>query len=422
MDELLNELQALLDKYKDGTPEGTDTETEEKDMERMAYLTDEIAKRTAANDAAAQARAARVAEARKAIELGEAKRIDSVPLARAASGAGSVRDVTDYAEAEKRGYLKSLATELGVRLTDGNALTDAERAAMKHAAEQRAEFIVTTTNTDAIVPVVLQEKIISLIDGSTALFGDVSRDSEKNQFTLIRHKSIKKGDAAKTAEGAAPADDEENEFDTITMTGEEIKKRVKMTRKMSIQSITGFESWVVREVGGRLAVAGNQFVIDRMGDATLGIATANKIACATAGTLTEADVRKAIGLTKTYDNPAPKGIHIYANTSTIWNQIMGVKDGDGHSYFIPSELTSDPTVEGKAFGKVIKREDALADGVILIGYPDLFKSNLFDGPLTRVVELTDGSWNKATDGYMLYDGGLAVPEAFTQLTIGTASK
>ena len=57
----------------------------------------------------------------------------------------------------------------------------------------------------------------------------------------------------------------------------------------------------------------------------------------------------------------------------------------------------------------------------MIGYPDLFRSNLFDGPTVETVRLTDGSWKNAIDGYMLYDGALAVPQGFAQLTIGTAA-
>ena len=58
------------------------------------------------------------------------------------------------------------------------------------------------------------------------LFGDVSRDNFKHQYELVRHTGIAQGDAAKTKEGEAPAD-EQNEFDTIALAGEEIKKTAK---------------------------------------------------------------------------------------------------------------------------------------------------------------------------------------------------
>lgn len=418
MDEMLKELQALIDKYKDGTPEGVSDEQAEKDAERMSQLTAEIEKRTAADAAARESRAARIAAARSAIDNGTAHQVGSLPLSGGVSARSAVYDVTDYSAAETRGFLKNLATSAGVRLVEGNDLNDVERTALT-AMEQRAAFTVTTGNTSSVVPVELQSEIISLIDNSTALFSDVTRDTIPGQYELVRHKSITKGDAAKTAEGAAPTDEEQNVFDRITLTGDEIKKTVKLSRKMMVQSLDSFRTYINREVSARCGVAGDKIVLAKLVDSTLGMAAGNKINVAKAGTLIKADVMKALSLLKTYGNPAAKGVRIYANQSTIWNQIAAIEDATKRSYFI-DERDDDPTVKGRIFGSIVKLEDNLEDGVIMLGYPDLFRSNLFDGPVVEAVTLPDGSWNTAINGYMLYDGGLAVPESFVQLTVGTA--
>ncbi|WP_302741192.1 phage major capsid protein [uncultured Collinsella sp.] len=418
MDEMLKELQALIDKYKDGTPKGVSDEQAEKDAERMSQLTAEIEKRTAADAAARESRAARIAAARSAIDNGTAHQVGSLPLSGGVNARSAVYDVTDYSAAETRGFLKNLATSAGVRLVEGNDLNDVERTALT-AMEQRAAFTVTTSNTDKVVPVELKNEIISLIDNSTALFSDVTRDTIPGQYELVRHKSITKGDAAKTAEGAAPTDEEQNVFDRITLTGDEIKKTVKLSRKMMIQSLDSFRTYINREVSARCGVAGDKIVLAKLVDGTLGMAAGNKINVAKAGTLTKADVMKALSLLKTYGNPAAKGVRIYANQSTIWNQIAAIEDATKRSYFI-DERDDDPTVKGRIFGSIVKLEDNLEDGVIMLGYPDLFRSNLFDGPVVEAVTLPDGSWNTAINGYMLYDGGLAVPESFVQLTVGTA--
>lgn len=418
MDEMLKELQALIDKYKDGTPEGVSDEQAEKDAERMSQLTAEIEKRTAADAAARESRAARIAAARSAIDNGTAHQVGSLPLSGGVNARSAVYDVTDYSAAETRGFLKNLATSAGVRLVEGNDLNDVERTALT-AMEQRAAFTVTTGNTSSVVPVELQSEIISLIDNSTALFSDVTRDTIPGQYEIVRHKSITKGDAAKTAEGAAPTDEEQNVFDRITLTGDEIKKTVKLSRKMMVQSLDSFRTYINREVSARCGVAGDKIVLAKLVDGTLGMAAGNKINVAKAGTLTKADVMKALSLLKTYGNPAAKGVRIYANQSTIWNQIAAIEDATKRSYFI-DERDDDPTVKGRIFGSIVKLEDNLEDGVIMLGYPDLFRSNLFDGPVVEAVTLPDGSWNTAINGYMLYDGGLAVPESFVQLTVGTA--
>lgn len=418
MDEMLKELQALIDKYKDGTPKGVSDEQAEKDAERMSQLTAEIEKRTAADAAARESRAARIAAARSAIDNGTAHQVGSLPLSGGVNARSAVYDVTDYSAAETRGFLKNLATSAGVRLVEGNDLNDVERTALT-AMEQRAAFTVTTGNTSSVVPVELQSEIISLIDNSTALFSDVTRDTIPGQYELVRHKSITKGDAAKTAEGAAPTDEEQNVFDRITLTGDEIKKTVKLSRKMMVQSLDSFRTYINREVSARCGVAGDKIVLAKLVDSRFGMAAGNKINVAKAGTLTKADVMKALSLLKTYGNPAAKGVRIYANQSTIWNQIAAIEDATKRSYFI-DERDDDPTVKGRIFGSIVKLEDNLEDGVIMLGYPDLFRSNLFDGPVVEAVTLPDGSWNTAINGYMLYDGGLAVPESFVQLTVGTA--
>ncbi len=415
LEDLIAELQALIDQYSDGT------EPTEEDAARMAELTDEINQRRAADEHAAQTRAATVVNARAAIDAGRAQRIDSVPLARSANVAsvsGAAYDVTDYDQAERRAWVKNMAERSNVQLFGGNALTDAERAAMRHALEQRAEFTITTSNTADVVPVSVQQEIISLIDNSAVLFSDVTRYNMAGQFELVRHKSIKKGDAAETAEGAAPTDIEENEFDHITLTGDEIKKTVEMSRKMATQSLTGFEKYLISEISARLSVACNAKVHANLDSAELGMATANKIQTAKANVIAKADILKLLSLLMTFGNPAPKGAFIYANNNTIWNQLAAIEDATGRSYFV-SEATDDPTVQGRMFGKWVKKDDSIADGVIKAGFPDLFRGNIFDGvDVTPYIQ--PRTQKRCYDGYVLYDGGLAVPQAFSQLTVKTA--
>lgn len=412
IEKLIAEIEAIINKYKGEDAPQAGSEEEQKDMERMAELTAELERRRA-NGEAEQSRAAAIDAARRAIDSGAATRIDAVPLARSANFAapagGTALDTTDYKAAERRAYIKDLATRSGVTLSEGNDLTEVE---------QRA-FTALTSNTDAVVPVELQNEIISLIEGSAVLFNDVRRTTLKNQFELVRHVGIKAGDAAVTSEGVA-AEDEENQFTVITITGEEIKKTVKMSRKMAVQSMDGFEAYIKQETADRLSVAADKLILARLVSDDLGMDAANKVSAKTAGKLVKADLTGALAKLKNFGNSAPKGIVIYANNSTIWNHIAMVEGTDGHSLFV-DEKSEDPTIQGRIFGKHVKEYDNLADGVILLGFPDLFRGNVFDGPnVYPYVE--NGTRKSCFDGYMLFDGGLAVPHGFAQLTIGTATK
>lgn len=415
MDELLKELQALVDKY------GDDTDPSDEDAARMAELTNEINQRRAQLDQTAQTRAAAVAAARAAIDNGTAQRIDSVPLARSANnfGTGAVYDTTDYAAAEQRAWVKGVAERAGVQLVEGYALTDAERAAQNHAMQQRAEFNHTTANTDSVIPVELQNEIISLIDNTAVLWGDMPKQNFPHQFEIIRHKSIDAGDAAQTAEGAAPTDGEQNTYDTLKFEGVEIKKTLKMSRRMAVQSVDSFQSYLVKEIAARLSVACNTHAHARLVNKDYGMEETNKIKTSTVNALKKADLAGLLSKLYTYNNPAPKGAIIYANNNVIWNFIAMLEDSNGRSYFV-DEKNADPSVEGHIFGKLVKRDDSIADGVIIAGYPDLFEGNVFDGPDVMPYIAPDGSQNRCFDGYELIDCGLAVPKSFAQLTIKTA--
>lgn len=399
LEELIAQLQALIDQAEGG--ELTDEESE-----RMAQLTDELNQRMAANDAMNQ----RMAEARAAIESGNATRVEATPISRGMQFNGSIEETTDYSRYERTAYFKDLAQRSGLVFADGE-MTREERAAFTH----------LTSNTGAVVPTEVQNEIISLIDSSAVLFGDVHRDNFQHIYEIPRHAAIAAGDAAATTEGAAPANEEQNTFNTITINGDEIKKTFKMSRKMSVTSIAAFESYIINEMAARLAYAAEGKIIDTLSDATYGMAAANKITITGANAkLTKAKLVEALGKLKTFNNPASKGAIVYANGTTIWNQIAMVEDANDRSYFIQSEQTEDPTIQGRIFGKVVKQDDALADDAILIGYPDLFRSNIFDG-ISVDPYVEHGSQKRCWDGYLLYGGALAVPQAFAKITISASS-
>lgn len=412
LEDLLKELKALVDKY------GDDADPSDEDAARMAELTNEINQIRAQLDQTAQTRAAAVAAARAAIDNGTAQRVDSVPLARSANNftTGAVYDTTDYAAAEQRAWVKGVAERAGVQLVEGYALTDAERAAQNHAMEQRDAFNHMTSNTGSVIPVELQNEIISLIDNTAVLWGDMPKQNFPHQFEIIRHKSIDAGDAAQTAEGAAPTDDEKNTFDTLKFEGVEIKKTLKISRRMAVQSVASFQSYLVSETAARLSVGCNTHSHARLANETYGMEKTNKIETAKAGALAKADLAGLLSKLNTYGLPTPKGAIIYANSNVIWNYIAMLEDANGRSYFV-DEKNADPTVEGHIFGKLVKRDDSIADGVIIAGYPDLFKGNVFDGPDVMPYIAPDGTQNRCFDGYELIDCGLAVPKSFAQLTI-----
>lgn len=393
---ILAELRAQLEVIDN--PE-TDAEGIAQASERVSQLNAELETARAQADAERTTREAAAEAARSAIDAAEATPVDNIPF----GGIDTMpENQTIDAKAARRGFFKTLATMGNVQLAEGNELTAEERTAYTH----------TTANTEYAVPKEYADEILMLVKSSAPLFGDIHMDYFKKIYEIATVTAIAAGDAAATNEGAAPSNDQQLTDGHITLTGVEIKKTFKMSRKMAVQSLDTFEAFVTNEIVARLTVAADSKVIDVLSS---GIASASK---KTPAALTKAAIAEAIGLCNNFGLATPKGIVVYANNKTIWNQIAMVDDDNGRSYFV-DEKTEDPTVQGRIFGKYVKCDDNIADNVIYIGYPDLVRGNVFDGPdVTAYIE--GGTQLRCFDGYLLFDAAMAADTVFSRITVTPA--
>lgn len=273
--------------------------------------------------------------------------------------------------------------------------------------EERAAFTFTTANTGAVVPTMILERIVELVRATSPLLADATLTNFTRGFGVPRHKSIEAGDAAVTAEGAAPADDEEDVFDLLPLDGEEIKKTIEMSKKMQVQSLEAFASWIVTNLADRIRAAKERLIIVRLEDAEVGIAAGNKLDPAP---LTDDLLRKAFGLLDA------NGIRsVYANSATIWNRIAGLTNEKGEKLFIPNSM-EDPIVQGRVYGAAVKVDTEISDNVIYIGVGKDILANDFD-ELEVVPSVEPKTLKRIYTGYSLFDAGLGNPKAFAKLTV-----
>lgn len=220
---------------------------------------------------------------------------------------------------------------------------------------------------------------------------------------IPRHKSITAGDAKKVDEGAAN-DDEQDDFDSIDLPGVEIKKHIVMSRKMQFQSISAFEDWLVTHLAARIRVAKEKYLIQQLEDPTKGIEAGNKIQAAA---LSDAEMRKALSLLRGNGQRV-----LYANSNTIWNTIAGLENEKGEKLFIPNSM-SDPVVEGRVYGSLVKKDGNIPDDTFYVGYPkNLLSNNFIEFDITPQIE--NKTLNRIFVGYSLFDGGLEDPKAFVK--------
>lgn len=358
-------------------------ETDANVAERQA-IRDELEARKAAAKAAEEQRAADFEAGSKKIE-----RKGDTPMP---------EKIYDNTTPEYRSaWLKNMAvTQDGIRLLGD--LNEEERAAFTH----------TTANSGSVVPQVLLNRIIDLMDSRAPIYQDADKSYMTQGFGIARRTGITKGDAKGVSEGTANTDDEQNAFDVFPLDGVEIKKHVVLSRKMKFKSVDAFEDWLVKELGDRIAVAKERLCIARATGvapeggsavAAAGIAAANKN---TAVARTDAGIRAAFALVK---GPVKT---IYANSSTIWGILAGIEDGGGHRLFIPSGM-DDPTVAGRVYGAKVKEDPQLADDEFFIFAQDQMTVNEYD-ELYIFSTVEAKTANEVRTAYALTDAGVKDPK------------
>lgn len=312
------------------------------------------------------------------------------------------RTYTADSEEYRRAWLKNMAT---FRAQDGTE----HRLLGDMTAEEREAFTFTTANTTSVVPTVVLNRIVELVRSMSPLYDDASQSGMTQGFGVPRHTAISQGDAATTSEGVAN-DDETDTFDLLALTGVEIKKHAKITRKMQWQSITAFEDWLVSHLSKRIAVAKDNRIISQLDNTTYGIASGNKIA----RTYTDNAIREALAMIT-----EPGQVVWYANSKTIYNGLAGIKDNNGRPLFLESTVTDDPKVKGRIYGGIVREDANLADNVVYVGVPRSILANDFEALfIGRSTDMT--TFVTTIGGYSLFDAGLENPTAFVKITFSAS--
>lgn len=387
----VKELRDMLSRIADNT-DSADEEALTEYEQRTAEITDEINSRA---QAAASGIEQRRAAVRTLIDAGTAVQID-IPAASAEPRAYDASS-PEYREA----WLREMATT-----SDG-----VRRSYLfgEPTAEQRAAYTMTTATVGEVIPTDIMNEIVELVEADAPLYADAYPTEFAHVCEIVQHTGITQGDAAETDEGVAN-DDEENSWNVIQLTGIEIKKHVNLTRKMEIQSIEAFRSWLVREIANRMKVAIEKHLYKRLDEGTTkgkkaGIATENIMT----GTLDDSEVRKVLG-----QLIGDGDVVVYANSYTIWNVIAGIKEDDGTKAFIPNSMTN-PVSKGIIYGSEVKKDTTLSNNVIYFGHPKSLQVNTFE-QINIMSDVDVKNRVRTYSGYALVDAGLRNPKSFAKYT------
>lgn len=325
-----------------------------------------------------------------------------------ANGNGSVVE-SFRAEGEQRSYDYRSPEYRSAWLKNLAVYSDGTSIFGDMTAEERTAFTHTTANSAAVVPLEIQNRIISLIDSDAPMYADSVKTGFAQGFAVPRHKGIKAGDATSVAEGMGNADDEENDFDQVPFDGCEIVKDIVITRKMQFKSIEAFEDYIVEELRKRINVAKEKVLLARIDGTAPAGGSAVPAAAIDSGniqmsvTADDAGIRGVMALLR------GNGVkRVYANNKTIWGTIAGIENAKGEKLFISSTMDSDPTTEGRIYGAIVRKDENIADDEFYIVVDGQLRSNDFDE--LYVYSLQDKTAKTTIVGYSLFDGALYDPK------------
>lgn len=268
-------------------------------------------------------------------------------------------------------------------------------------AEERAAFIHTTENTDAVLPTTTVNQIWDLVYGQHCILNDITVYRTGTILEVVKHTEIVQGKAKKTGQGEAN-DAEKNTIVKVKLTGNDFTKFVDISYAEAKMSIDALEQYLVNEIALGIGEAMAEDVVETI---STGINTANK---QSANKLDYATLTRCFGLLKRVS-----GVVLYATRSTIYNHLVAMTDDNGRPIFQPSVQKD---AEGSFLGGIIKVEDAVPDGKILIGDPKKVVYNMVQDIMLE----TDKDVKTHTytySGYARGEGALIDDKSFAEITI-----
>lgn len=280
----------------------------------------------------------------------------------------------------------------------------------------------TTTSNGVVIPTTLQSEIFKKMANLHPILSDIKDFGTKGNMTIAVDESSNPSDEPFYDEDTETKDDD-LQLGEIELSGYELSRAVKVSWKLKKMSIDSYLDYVVGKIAERMGDALACAIINGKGVAgssesfksqPTGIITAlkketNKPQIVEVAEIAEADIRILISKIKSGYLAIS---NFYANNSTIWNDLAGLKDETGKHYFIP-DVTSGGV--GKLFGVTVKEEAAVPDSTLVLGA--VARAYAFNSQEPYSIVQQEQAIKRRTDyvGYSIVDGKPIINEAFAVL-------
>ena len=308
----------------------------------------------------------------------------------------------------------------------GQSLSNEERNFLNKVNDEYREFTHTTENTQVLIPKTVAAGIWRRAEEQYPLWADVRKLRVTGTLSMLR--SDGNSVDARWYTEDQKVDTDKLGFGTMELSGCELAKAIQVTWKLKKMALAEFEAYIIREIGDRMGIslstatytgrgkpgAGDSFKPEPYGIKTRLAAETNTPQIRTySGDITYRDLTGVMsGIHSSYVN----GAVIYANNSTIWNQLANIVDEMGRPLFVADVQAGGV---GRIFGKTIKPDAGMPDGEIMLGNVDAGYVANINEDITMYRE--DHVRERLTDymGYAIVDGDVVDSKAFVILSDGT---
>lgn len=330
----------------------------------------------------------------------------------------STGDITLNDEKEPKAYRNAWAKDML-----GMKLTDEESKAFKFVNEA---FTHTTENTGVVIPETVVAGIWKEVGEQYPLWNDVFKTFVKGKVTLLKSDTSSK---ASWYDEATETEDGKETFAEATLNGCELSRDITVSWKLQEMAIEDFIPFIQSQLSEKMGAAlgygvtngkGQPGETDTFKPEPKGIITTlngekdtpQVITYSDADPLTYKKCTKAMSLIK---GAYKQKTAIYANGTTIWNELANIVDTTGRPYFVANPIDGGV---GTIFGKVVKEDDSIPEGNVLFG--DAYSG--YHANINKQVSLDseDHKKKRETDyiAYAIADGGVRSTKAFALIKKG----
>lgn len=277
--------------------------------------------------------------------------------------------------------------------------------------EERALTSVTNSAGGAI-PTQTMNQIIDKLQQTSILFNRISVSYISGNVSFVVADA--KNDAAFKAEGTdgTPADDT---VKTISLSGYELIKLVEMSAKVSAMTIDAFESYIVAEIGRKMAIAIENAILNGTGtDQPTGLLKASEITNTGEFTNTGMTYDDLVGMLSKLPTMYHQRAIAVMPRELFFKEIIGMTTNTGEPVVVQNPQAP---MQFNVLGYPVVIDDYMPTDTIILGDFSYYKMNFAQNPTIESDKSAGFKSGKTIyRGMAILDGKPALKEAFVKYT------